>query len=389
MNILLFNNSHLPLIGGKEIVVHHLAMSLMELGHNVVLAGPGSYRRFRHLIYPYTVFRWPRIPFLSKELTWRLLLRITRMRFKWDIVHAHTTYPNGFTAAQLKEVTDFPLIITPHGADIHKVPEIGFGHRLDPVKDKKICYALDIADFTTAISKAVEDSIADTGLEKNKIIAIPNGVDKHRFTTHVDFDVFEFLGIPRDSKVVVSVGNYHPRKGHKTLCMATQKAHEVEPKLVVVIVGNPSQKFCQEILDQGMGDFIKFTGSLRFPMPGSTDDPDILVALLHASHAYVSASIAEGTEGLSLALLEAMAAKTCVIATRVSGNRDIIINNENGLLIEPGCEESLEQALISVCSDASLVTRLAENGQQFVKKYSWLEITKLYVELYKKTLDRS
>ena len=135
-----------------------------------------------------------------------------------------------------------------------------------------------------------------------------------------------------------------------------------------------------------MGDFIKFTGSLQFPMPGKTKDPDILVALLHASRAYVSASIAEGTEGLSLALLEAMAAKTCVIATRVSGNRDIISNNENGLLIEPGCEESLAQALISVCSDESLVHRLAQNGQDFVEKYSWLEITKQYVALYENAL---
>ena len=120
--------------------MHHLAISLMELGHNVLLAGPGSYRRFRHLEYPYSVLRWPRIPFLAKELTWRLLLRITRMRFKWDVVHAHTTYPNGFTAAQLKEKSNFPLIITPHGADIHKVPEINFGHRLDPEKEQKISY---------------------------------------------------------------------------------------------------------------------------------------------------------------------------------------------------------------------------------------------------------
>ena len=245
MNILLFNNSHLPLIGGKEIVVHHLAMSLMELGHNVVLAGPGSYRRFRHLKYPYTVFRWPRVPFLTKELSWRLLLRVTRMRFKWDIVHAHTTYPNGFTAAQLKEVSNFPLIITPHGADIHKVPEIDFGHRLDPEKEKKIGYALNIADFTTAISAAVEASIADTGLQKEKVVAIPNGVDKKRFAAHVDFNIFDFLKIPDDSKVVLSVGNYHPRKGHKTLCMAAKKARKAEPKLVVVIVGNPSQEFCQ------------------------------------------------------------------------------------------------------------------------------------------------
>ncbi len=361
----------------------------MELGHTVVIAGLANYRQLRKIKYPYRVIGWPRIPFLPKDIRLRILLIITRLTYRWDIVHAHTTYPNGYTAAWLKTISDFPLIITPHGADIHKVPEIGFGHRMDPKIERKIIYALNRANYTTAISKSVESSIRDLGLENEKIISIPNGVDKKRFTTPSSFDVFDYLNVPRDSKLIVSVGNYHQRKGHETLVKAIQKVHESESKVILVIVGNTSEKFCQKIHDEGADNYIKFTGILGFPVFGGENKEDILVALLHASRAYISSSIAEGTEGLSLAVLEAMAANTCVIATRVSGNRDVITDGENGLLVEPRSVKNMSDAILRVCADKSLADRLSDGGQRFVEKYSWLEITQQYLDLYERTINET
>ncbi|MBV1905164.1 MAG: glycosyltransferase family 4 protein [Pseudomonadales bacterium] len=387
MKIMLFNNSHLPLIGGKEIVVHQLAMSFMELGHETVVVGPGGYRRFRKFNYPYRLFRWPTIPLVSNELIWQALLILARMRFRCDIIHAHTTYPNGYTAAKLKKIITCPLVITPHGADIHKVPEIGFGHRLDPVKDKKIRYALGIADHATAISESVASSLEDAGLEKSKITLIPNGVDKLRFTASVDLDAYDYLGIPRDSSLIVSVGNYHIRKGHEVLVAGFTKALESDEKLRLVIVGAKSEVFCKKIEDAGMGKYIKFTGALDFPLPGQEDKTDVLVALLQASKAYVSSSIAEGTEGLSLALLEAMSSGACIIATNVSGNRDIIIDGQNGLLIAPESPEEMTDAIVRVVTDRPMGERLSAEGQRSVEPYSWLSIAKLYVSLFERELE--
>lgn len=386
---MLLDCSHLPLIGGKEIVVHHLAMSYLELGHEVILVGPGGFRRFYKYRYPYKLVRWPSIPLLPKEIGWQLMLVIAHLRFKCDLIHSHTTYPNGYTAAKLKNFFASPLVITAHGEDIHKVPEIGFGIRIDPNIDRKVKYALTKADAATAISKAVELSLKDAGIEQSKIFPIPNGVDKIRFSTPVDFDIFAYLSIPKDSKLVISVGNYHIRKGHEVLVESVKKALESEPRLKLVLVGKQSPSFCQEVINQGLEKHVKFTGSLKFPVPGEDAGPDVLVALLHASIAYVSSSIAEGTEGLSLAILEAMASATCVIATDVSGSRDIIVSEQNGILVKPQSSDDLAEALVRIATDGTLRVTLAREGQKSVEKYSWISIAKQYINLYEKLLASS
>ncbi|MDP6376453.1 MAG: glycosyltransferase family 4 protein [Pseudomonadales bacterium] len=382
MKILLYNNNHLPSIGGKEIVVHHLARCYVAKGHEVVLAGPGGFWIDRGFTFDYPIHRWPRIPGLRHPRDWRVHFVIERLRFRFDVIHAHTTYPNGYVAALMKGWHRRPLVITPHGADIHKVPEIGFGHRLDPELDEKIRYALERAESVTAISKAVEDSILDTGVDAAKICAIPNGVDVERFARIQTFDIHAYLDIPPEAPLIVSIGNYHPRKGHEVLVDALRLARERIPDMRLAIVGRKSDILEEKITRDGMTDYVRYTGLLEFPLPGQEDEPDVLSALLQSTTAYVSSSMAQGTEGLSLALLEAMSAGVCPIATRVSGNVDIIDNRVNGLLVEPGNATSLADAMVEMCTNAHDRERFAGMARQTVEPFTWQAIAERYLDLF-------
>jgi glycosyltransferase involved in cell wall biosynthesis len=381
MKILLYNNSHLPVVGGKEIVVHQLALGYQALGHEVVLSGPGGWWKHRHFHADYPIQRWPRAPGVAREAIWKAQFSWSAKRFGCDIVHAHTTYPNAFIAAKARGRHDYPIIVTPHGADIHKVPEINFGHRLDPVMDRKIRWALQQTDYATAISKSVVDSLRDAGLPPAKIVEIPNGVDVARFRRCVEFDVHKYLDIPRDSLLVVSVGNYHPRKGHELLISSVREAARVVPNLRLVIVGGRPDKLSQLVADEGIDHLIKFTGSLPYPVPGDKR-PDILVALLKASSIYVSSSIGEGSEGLSLALLEAMSVGVCVVASDVSGNRDVIVENQNGRLVPSKSVEHLAAALVWLSRNDAERRRLGRAGQQCVEQHSWSAIAARYLSLF-------
>ncbi|MFU8814056.1 MAG: glycosyltransferase family 4 protein [Pseudomonadales bacterium] len=385
MRILLFNNSHLPVVGGKEVVVHQLALAFGALGHDVALAGPGAWWRFRDFDAGYPVHRWPRVPGLARELAWKSLYSWRAARFDCDVVHAHTTYPNGYVAAKVAAHRRFPLIITPHGADIHKVPELNFGHRLDPRIDAKIRWALQQADCATAISKSVVDSLQDAGLSADRIVEIPNGVDVARFRVHADFDVHHHLGIPSDAALIVSIGNYHPRKGHELLIRSVRAASHRVPNMRLVIVGSTSRQLMDWVDREGLGHLVKFTGSLPYPLPGDPR-PDILAALLQASCIYVSSSIGEGSEGLSLALLEAMSAGACVVASSISGNRDVIDNNRNGLLVPSDCPEGMTRALIWLCENAQQRQRMADAGRKYVEQQSWTRIAARYVELFERAI---
>lgn len=385
MRILLFNNSHLPKTGGKEIVVHQLALAYRALGHEVALTGPGGWWRFRQFQADYPIYRWPRLPGVPKELGWLGLYRWLVRRWPCDLVHAHTTYPNGWVAARARGSDDYPIIVTPHGADIHKVPEIGFGHRLDPALDRKIRWALQQADYATAISGSVAESLRDAGLEKERIVEIPNGVDVARFQRRAGFDVRAHFGLPRDARLIVSVGNHHPRKGQEVLIAAVAEASRQVPNLRLVIVGAGCQRLTPLIERLAVGDRVHLAGTLPYPVPGE-DVTDILAALLQASSVYVSSSIGEGSEGLSLALLEAMAAGACIVATDVSGNRDVIVDQVNGRLVPSNSVSAMADALVGLCRHDGGRERLAGAGQRCVEQMSWKSIAARYLGLFEQAI---
>ena len=385
MKILLYVNSYLPKIGGRELVVHHLATQYQKLGHEVLVAGPAGKRRFRKFQYGYPLERWPILPVLPAECSWFPELILTKFRHRFDIIHAHSTYPTGYVATKLKWLLKTPVVITPHGEDINVIPEIGFGQRLDPKQDPKIRYAVNHADSVTAISETIAESLVEVGLEDSKIERISNGVDLDRFRSPGTADVHQHFGIPVDSEIVTSIGNYHRRKGHEVLIESVRQALPTRPKLRLIIVGNPSPDLRTAVENQGLSDYVKFAGMLPLPVPGVIK-PDVLASLLQASKIYVSASMDEGAEGLSLALLEAMAAGACPIVTDVSGNRDVITNEANGLVVQPGNPKDLSIAISRLMNNPELHGCLQKRSGKFVDSYGWRGIAEQYLDLYEKVV---
>ena len=385
LKILLLDNSHLPIVGGKEVVVHHLAREYKKRGHCVLLAGPGAYWTHRNFSAGYPIQRFPTLPLISyeKSTVWQTKNVLKRNQF--DIVHAHTTYPNTFSAARAIDdlSLDLPLVVTPHGADIHKVPEINFGKRLDPVLDSKIKWALTQCHYATSISKSVTDSLIDAGMNGTHIAPIPNGVDVERFSSPVDLNARELLGIPQDAKFFVSIGNGHPRKGHNFLIDAIAKLSSADSTPHLVLIGHGLKKAKQQVIQRNVQKYVHVLGGLPYPIPG-TEYTDTLAALLQQSTGYVSASVGEGSEGLSLALLEAMATETAIVATSVSGNRDIVRDGKNGLLVNPGSEILLAEAMNQLCTNTARRNSLANAALLSVQKFSWGNIATQYLDLFGK-----
>jgi glycosyltransferase involved in cell wall biosynthesis len=87
-------------------------------------------------------------------------------------------------------------------------------------------------------------------------------------------------------------------------------------------------------------------------------------------------------EGMPLVLLEALAMGLPVVATDVPGNRDVVINGQNGALVPPGDSDRLRQALLSVTSDPGQYGRLSARSRQLAGKYSWEAILAEFERLY-------
>jgi len=397
MNIVLYVNSFLPSIGGREIVVHYLARALMTLGHQVRVVGPAGLWSQRKVRFEYPLHRWPTLRGLFNEQVWFTQLMLDTAIWGCDVIHAHNTYPMGYAVARLKIIRNLPLVITPHGEDIHVIPEMNRGLRLNPRLRPKIYQALQSAEILTAISAGVESSLLDAGAPQEKIRRIQNGVYTERFQRPIAADVRKWLHLDEASRLIVTVGNYRPFKGHEVLIRSMPLVLEAEPFARLIIVGRNTDTLRPLIRKLDLDDKVKLTGPISFPAITPEGDqsqsvshkPDWLAAIYRSSEVYVSAGVNEGAEGLSLAVLEAMAAELPIVATKISGNRDIIQDGQNGFLIPPADPTQLAKGVLRLLSSDELRMRMGAKAKRVVKQYEWREIARQYLAVYYEARERS
>lgn len=389
MNIVLYTNSFLPSVGGKEIVVHYLAREFHRMGHRVRVLTHGGCLSDRKLKFDYRVHRWPTLrgAMPEKLLKWQLWMDLKM--FGADVVHAHNTYPCAYFVSKLNAVKSVPLVVTPHGTDIRRIPEINFGMLLDPQKAAKVKEALDKAQILTAISESIRKSIAEAGAAEDKIIDIPNGIDLDRFQCGMNLNPMERIGIGNSYRMILSVGNYRRIKGQELLIQAMPLILNRHPDARLVIAGRNQEPLEKAVSALKLEDKVILTGPIPFQDFGrkSSNDADgsadPLAALYRACDVYVSASLDEGAEGLSLALLDAMGAGKAVVATDISGNRDMILHERTGLLVPPGEPAAIAEAVSAVLGHRVLQEKLGENARMAAEGYSWENIAKQYLNVYR------
>lgn len=397
MKIVLYVNSFFPSLGGKQFVVHHLAKSLLELGHSPRVLGPSGLWEHRRLRMPYPVHRWPKLRGFQREHIWTAQLSADATLWGCDVIHAHITYPNGYIATRLRRPRRYPVVITPHGADIQTIPELGYGLRLDPETDRKILAAVRGADRVTAISNQIESVILEAGAPRERVVPIPNGVDVARFDCPPSPEIREWLGLPADALLIVTVGKYNPRKGQDVLVRAMPRILAAEPRARLVVVGQATEVLEPLIAELDLQGKVILTGGLVPPRHvlmgttavGNNSEPDRLAELLCTSAVYVSAGVQRDSEGLSLAVLEAMAARLPVVATRISGNTDVVVDDVNGRLVEPGDASALAESVAQMLGDENGRARMATGARETALRYGWLKVTERYLEVYRDAIAQA
>ncbi len=381
LHVVLAVNSFLPHIGGKEMVVHYLAKSLSTMGHHVRVFVRGGFWRYRGIEFPYPVHRWPGLGRLLRDRTGEAALRWESALWKTDVIHAHVTYPSGYWAVQLAQKTGIPVVITPHGDDIHTIPEIGHGKRLDPAYSSKIEFAVRKAARLTAISASIENSLREAGAPGERICRIPNGIDLERFQGAAVTDIRHRFGLPSSAKLILSVGSYIPRRGFEYLVQAIRLVQDTSPDAYLVIAGRNTEPLVPLVKELGLEARVLLLGQIR-PPSGGNDTTDLLADIYKSADVYVSSGMSEGSEGLSLALLDAMAAGLPVVATEISGNRDVVRNGESGYLVPARNVEAMAAAMTRVLTDPGLAMRFREKSRSVAQDYSWDNAARQYLALY-------
>jgi glycosyltransferase involved in cell wall biosynthesis len=184
-----------------------------------------------------------------------------------------------------------------------------------------------------------------------KIVVIPNGVDLARVP----------LGPAADGTVVGALGRLEPRKGHADLLAAWPLVLDRFPDVRLILVGDGPARSSLEHQAQGLG--IAGRVDMRGAVPeGARVLSEISVFVL-PSH----------VEGMSNALLEAMAAGRPVVATDVGGNREVVVPGETGLLVPPRDPAAMAEAILVLVNDPERARAMGAAGQVRVREHFTVE----------------
>ena len=289
-------------------------------------------------------------------------------RRRVDLLHVNSYVPGNYArlAAALMQV---PIVI-----------DHWHGFTRFNRKRRLICRVLGrFTDLSLAVSRGVRDYlVTQGGLDPAKVRVVPNGVEVAAIdAARPGNEVRRALGLPEGVPVIGLVGRLdHWGKGHKELFTAMAQIRERHPVHALIVGGGRREtEVRQSAASLGLSEVVHFLGPRQ-------DVPD----LLNAMNIFVLPSY---SEGVSLALLEAMAAGLPVVATAVGGTPEVVVHGENGLLIPPRDAGALAAALERLLSDPAWARQLGAKARTHVREHFSLdrlgrEINAIYEELVEK-----
>jgi glycosyltransferase involved in cell wall biosynthesis len=217
--------------------------------------------------------------------------------------------------------------------------------------------------------------LAAYGFSSLPVVLLPNGVDIARFAPHAP-SPGAAAAQADGAGCVVCVARLVPVKGIDVLLRAWRLVYECAPwPRLILVGGGPLQPLLERLtVDLELQACVEFAG----------EQPDALPYLRRATIAVLSSH----GEGLSNALLEAMACGIPCVATRVSGSEDVIQHGVTGLLVEPGDARALADALLTLLCDPALALRYGGEARLTIEHhYSHEHITDRYVNLYHSIME--
>ena len=215
--------------------------------------------------------------------------------------------------------------------------------------------------------------VEQEGVADGRVCVVRNGLDLPAFDAAARGELH--APIPAGRPTVAAVGNLHPVKGHLDLIEAVERVRRELPDVLVLCAGEGPMRSTleQQIAERGLKDNFLLLGH-RFDVP----------ALLARSQV---ACLASHAEGLSNALIEAMAASLPVVATAVGGNLELVREGESGHLVAAHHPEQLAKRLLELLRDPERARALGAAGRKRVEAELTLPaMSQKTGELYRRVL---
>jgi glycosyltransferase involved in cell wall biosynthesis len=393
MRILQVINAYYPPYssGGVAFVAHNISKALVKRGHEVTVYTTNALNRdelfqpkrslsydngvkvyyFMNQIYKPSIHIY-----FSRDLVEALKKSINR----YDLVHSHEyrSYISLVISYYAKRYS-VPYILQAHG----QLPRISAWRKLKWFYDVLFGYRLlRDAARVIALSYVEAEQYRAMGVPEEKIAIIPNGIDLSEYVNLPPKGAFKKkFNIPEDRKIILYLGRIHKIKGIDILIKAyAYLRNEINFRDAILVIIGPDDGYLNEVkrLAQALGvsNYVLFTG----PLYGEDK-----LATYVDSEVYVLPS---RYEIWGMTVLEAYACGKPIVASRVSGLKDLVIDEETGLLFEPGNVKQLAKSIFNLLNGNDVARKMGLKGKNFVRENFAIEkvverLEKVYEEVVK------
>jgi glycosyltransferase involved in cell wall biosynthesis len=334
--------------GGAEGVLHKLCCFLPSRGFRCSIATFGAREGVEQQ------FPCPVRVLLSRPYHWTSLphaLAFARLLHSERIEIVHTFFPTSdLWGGVVARLSGCPILVSSRRdmgivrSRKHRVPYILMSPLFTQVQ---------------AVSEKVREfCIREDHLPPEKVVTVPNGVDLEAIDAHSSGERNALFGLNGNSRVITTVANVRSVKGIDILIRAAVSVVEQVSEAHFVVIGETQEpSYLQELLELarqlGVARNISFIG-------GHND----VYALLKASDLFCLPS---RSEGMSNALLEAMACRLPCVATDVGGNPEVVIDGQTGFLVPTENPHALATQIIALLRDRDLMGRMGQAGRRTVQ----------------------
>ena len=407
MRIALLSYRSKPHGGGQGVYVRHLSRELAALGHTVEVFSGQPYPELDpgpslskipslELYNDANPFRTPhpreirdRIDVLEVVTMWtagfpeprtfsmRAARTLSDRLADFDVVHDNQCLGTGLLDL---EKAGFPVVATVH----HPITrDRALAMKEAPLRKKittwrwfgflrmQIKVSRRLHEIITVSSNSAEDIVSDFGVDPDRIVTIPLGVDTDRFHDRRERE---------PGRLVCVASADQPLKGVPVLLRALARVREEHPGVRLTLVSKLKRKGeAARLLDSlGLRDAVDLVSGV---------DDDELAELVGTAEISVVPSM---YEGFSLPAVEAMSSGCALVASRAGALPEVVGTDDRAArLVEPGNVDELAREISALLADPAERRRLAEGGRERVmERYSWAAVARRTVEVYEAAIAR-
>jgi glycosyltransferase involved in cell wall biosynthesis len=346
--------------GGAELMMLELAKELRARGHTVLPVGLSAGTGWLGARFVAAGFE-PASFELRRPLDLAAVRALTTILrdFRADVVHSHEFTMAIYGAAASKRA-NARHVITMHG---------GLYYAAAWRRRAALRWAMRRSAALVGVSDATASALQSIlGIEKSKLHVVPNGIP---LRTGVRAKLRSELGLAPGELLIVSVGNLYPVKGHAVLIDALAKLRERTGwRLAIAGRGEEEPRLRVQAATAGIGD--------RVHLLGFRDD---IADILAAADLFTMPSL---SEGLPLALVEAMSFGLPVVVTAVGGVPEVVTDGVEGMLVPPSDASALATALGALLADAPRRQKMGDAARtRALRDYALSTMADRYERLYR------